>query len=76
MFGMSLVSVNQGLRGSKVLGKSLKRIKTQIKLSTGQSVHEDLPYTSKLQQQTIVSILSKNKNYKYQNIDFYYMKIK
>jgi hypothetical protein len=36
------------------------------------SVHEDLPYTSKLQQQTIVSILSKNKNYKYQNIDFYY----
>jgi hypothetical protein len=38
------------------------------------SVHEDLPYTSKLQQQTIVSILSKNKNYKYQNIDFYYIR--
>ena len=35
---MSLVSVNQGLRGSKVLGKSLKRIKTQMKLSTGQNI--------------------------------------
>ena len=39
------------------------------------SVHEDLPYTSKLQQQTIVSILSKNKNtvvyYKYRYIYIY-----